>query len=111
MATRQRKKAAPNTTLALEGELTIFRAAELRQALLDNPPPEALDLSGVTEIDTAGLQLLMLARGEAERAQRPLRLQAPSTVVADVLALVNLTSHFDIDSAPPPRRARATRGH
>ncbi|MBI5256515.1 MAG: STAS domain-containing protein [Burkholderiales bacterium] len=111
MATRQPKKAAPTPALALDGELTIFRAAELKQALLGSPRPELLDLSGVTEIDTAGLQLLLLARQEALQQQRPLRLQAPSAVVADVLTLLNLTSHFGDEALPPPGRAPARRKH
>jgi anti-sigma B factor antagonist len=49
-------------TLRIEGELTIFRAMELKPALLPVPPLTEIDLSGVTEIDTAGVQLLMLAK-------------------------------------------------
>jgi ABC-type transporter Mla MlaB component len=45
--------------LRIEGELTIFRAMELKPALLPVPPLTDIDLSGVTDIDTAGVQLLM----------------------------------------------------
>ena len=51
--------------LALEGELTIYVAAEtkarLANAMLSADRLE-IDLSGITEIDTAGLQLMLLAK-------------------------------------------------
>jgi anti-sigma B factor antagonist len=83
--------------LRIEGELTIYRAAELKQALLDAVAGAALlevDLSGVTEIDTAGLQLLMLAKKTAQAAQRELRLVAHSPAVIDVFELLNLAAYF-----------------
>ena len=57
-----------NTRLKIRGALSIYEAAELRQELLarleDNTDLE-LDLEGVTECDTAGLQLLWAARKTA----------------------------------------------
>jgi anti-anti-sigma regulatory factor len=89
---------APNedapTTLRIEGELTIFRAAELLPALMSSPPPAEIDLWGVTEIDSAGLQLLMLAKMRATAGQRTLRLNRPSPSVAEVFELLNLTAYF-----------------
>jgi anti-anti-sigma regulatory factor len=51
--------------LRIEGELTIFRAMELKPVLLAVPPVDEVDLSGVTDLDTAGVQLLMLAKKTA----------------------------------------------
>lgn len=86
----KRKKTIASTVLHIEGELTILRAAELKGALLANPPPTELDLSGVTDIDTAGMQLLMLADREARTAGRSLRITSPSTAVRELLALFKL---------------------
>lgn len=76
------------TRARIEGDLTIGHAAalkgELVAALLD-APALALDLSAVTEMDGAGLQLLLLLQREA--AHRPLRLEGCSPAVAQVLAL------------------------
>ena len=92
--------------LRIEGEMTIYRAGELKQTLLASPPPTEIDLSGVTEIDTAGVQLLMLAKRQAQAAQRELRLVAHSAAVSEVFELMNLGAYFD---DPLVMQARATR--
>ncbi len=83
--------------LALEGALTIYRAQELKEQLLaalrDSPEPR-LDLSQVTELDSSGLQLLYLAKREAARANRTLRIVAHSDAVREVLDLCNLNTYF-----------------
>ena len=81
--------------LHIEGELTIFRARELKPVLLAAPQPLEIDLSGVTEIDTAGVQLLMLAKKTAQAAQSELRLVAHSPAVIEVFELLNLAAFFD----------------
>ena len=81
--------------LRIEGELTIFRAAELKPVLLDHPAPSEIDLSGVTELDTAGVQLLLLAKATALSEHRELRLMAHSPAVTEVFELLNLGAHFD----------------
>ncbi len=81
--------------LHIEGELTIFRAAELKPQILATPLPAAIDLSGVTEIDTAGVQLLLLARRTAQAAQQALQLAVPSDAVREVFALLNLGAHLE----------------
>jgi anti-anti-sigma factor len=87
-----------NLQLALDGELTIYRAAELKERLLDAlAATEAvleIDLSGVDEIDTAGLQLLMLAKREAAACGRQLRLVAHSRAVLAAFDLLNLAGYF-----------------
>jgi anti-anti-sigma regulatory factor len=88
--TTQCKQEIATPVLRIEGELTILRAAELKAALLADPPPTEVDLSGVTEIDTAGVQLLMLADREARAAGRSLRLVSPSAAASEVLDLLRL---------------------
>ncbi|MGE5866138.1 MAG: lipid asymmetry maintenance protein MlaB [Rhizobacter sp.] len=83
--------------LRLDGELTIYRAAELKETLLaavrEHPAVE-VDLSGVTEFDTAGVQLLLLAKREALAAQRSLTLTRHSPAVVEVFELLDLVGHF-----------------
>jgi anti-anti-sigma factor len=81
--------------LVLEGELTIYRAAELKPLLLGDQPPRVLDLSGVTEIDTAGVQLLMQAKKMALQNQQSFQLLALSPSVVDVFELLNLSNFFE----------------
>lgn len=83
----------PAQPLRLEGELTIYRAAELKPVILDavrRAAEPVLDLSEVSEIDTAGVQLLLLARREAAALDRPLQLQAPSHPVQEAFELLAL---------------------
>ena len=54
--------------LVIEGELTIFTAAEQKTQLLSFLKPLTtleINLANVNEIDTAGLQLLILIKREA----------------------------------------------
>jgi anti-sigma B factor antagonist len=77
--------------LQLAGAVNIQGAqallAQLRPLLEESDPPLRLDLAGVTEIDTAGLQLLLVARRTAAARRRPLAIVAASPVVRSVLEL------------------------
>jgi anti-sigma B factor antagonist len=77
--------------LALSGELTIYHAAalkaELLTALADLQQPLEMDLSDVTELDTAGVQLL-LAVGKQYQG----RLVAASAAVQELVALYGLSA-------------------
>jgi len=95
------------TVLRIEGELTIFRALELKDALLSEPMPLEIDLSGVTELDSAGVQLLLLAKKTAQAAQRELRLVAHSPAVIEVFELLNLAALFNDPLVMPARSASA----
>lgn len=82
------------SVLRIQGELTIFRAMELKAALLAEPMPLEIDLSGVTEFDSAGVQLLLLAKKTALAQQHELRLVSHSPAVLEVFELLNLAPHF-----------------
>jgi len=102
----------PNSgVLRIEGELSIYRAAELKQALLDEPAPREVDLSGVTDIDTAGVQLLMLAKKMAQVQQRELRLVAHSPAVTEVFELLNLALFFGDPLVMSSRAGASAAGH
>jgi anti-sigma B factor antagonist len=77
--------------IRLAGELTMHCAEELKPALLTALPAGAgcarLDLSHVSEIDTAGLQLLMAADREVAARGGTLQVVAVSRTVLEVLEL------------------------
>lgn len=87
--------------LVLAGELTIYTAAEtltrLRAHLAEHRAC-ALDLSAVTELDGAGLQLLLWLQAAARARGGTLRLVAPSPAVAEVLGLLQLAALFEIEA-------------
>jgi anti-anti-sigma factor len=87
----------PTPTLALADDLTIYNAAAQKTTLLDTLSNAAgldLDLSRVGEIDSAGLQLLILAKREANRQGKPLHLIAHSAAVLEVIDFLNLGAFF-----------------
>ena len=91
-----------SNVIALEGELTIYRAAELKPLLLAALPgtgPLELDLAEVTEVDTAGLQLLMMLRREAQALGRALHLRSPSLAMVEAFELLDLAPWFGEDRA------------
>lgn len=96
-------------TLRIEGELTIFRATELKPVLFADPPATEIDLSGVTEMDSAGLQLLMLAKKTALAQGRELHLTGHSEAVVDVFELLNVAAYFG-DPVVMDSRARPVSG-
>jgi anti-anti-sigma factor len=88
------KKKNAVTRIDLEGELTIYTAAELKEkfsASLLAGQPLAIDLSQVGEMDTAGLQLLLLAQRESAARQQPVTFLKPSQAVLDTLQLCGLS--------------------
>jgi anti-anti-sigma factor len=83
--------------LRLDGELTIYRAAELKPLILESLHKAAeleIDLSGVSEIDSAGVQLLMLAKREAQATRCQVRFSGHSPAVLEVFDLFDLAAYF-----------------
>lgn len=84
------------------GEMTVYNAAALhaqvQTALAERAALETLDLSEVTEFDTAGLQILLATRRWASAAGRTLRMENPSPAVSSVLDLLRLNSMTESDS-------------
>ncbi len=87
-----------NAQLSIDGELTIYRAAELKERLLDGLAAAdavlEVRLAGVQEVDTAGIQLLILSKREATAAGKQLRLLAHSAPVLAAFQLLGLGSYF-----------------
>jgi anti-anti-sigma factor len=83
--------------LALEDDLTIYNAVDLKRRLLDavrRPHPLDLDLSQVGEMDTAGFQILILAKRESQRLGHDLHIVAHSSAVREVLEFYNMFAYF-----------------
>jgi anti-anti-sigma factor len=85
------------TRLYLDGNLTIYEASahkdRLISALADCQILE-LDLSEVAEMDSSGFQLLVLAKQEAGRLGKHLRLVAHSAAVREVLMFFDMVGFF-----------------
>jgi anti-anti-sigma factor len=88
-----------NGAMRVHGEMTIYRAGEVAQTLLTaiaaHQGDVSLDLSAVTEFDTAGLQLVLMARRLAESKGHRLDVVQPSECVAEVLGLCNVSLSTD----------------
>lgn len=83
--------------IAIDGEMTIFVAQELRDALLEPLAASQdieVDLSAVSEIDAAGLQLMVMAKLETIIQHKTLRFSGHSAPVQEILDLSNLASFF-----------------
>jgi anti-anti-sigma factor len=81
--------------LAIEGELSIYRAAELRQwldAALQAGQTVRIRLADVSEMDTAGAQLLLAAKRLAQQRGCTLSFTDHSPPVLEMLELLNLAA-------------------
>lgn len=75
-------------SLAVEGEMTIFTAAELQAEVFAVLAPElklSVDLSSVTELDSSGIQLLLMLRRESTEHDGTFQIVAFSAAVEGVL--------------------------
>lgn len=80
-----------------EGEMTIYTATETKKGLmaaLSGATELEIDLSQVSEMDSAGLQLLILAKHECQARNGSLHLVGHSAAVMEVLDLCNMTAFF-----------------
>jgi len=83
--------------LMVNDEMTIYTAAEQKPELLEHFSDCSeikLDLSGVTEIDSAGIQLLMLLKSEGVRRNHPVRFIQHSQPVIEIFELLKLSTRF-----------------
>ncbi|MBV8124506.1 MAG: STAS domain-containing protein [Burkholderiaceae bacterium] len=84
----------------VDGDLTIYTAAQAKPALLallhgsKGPEGLELDLRGIAEFDTAGLQVLMLLKNESRQIGHALRLVNHSACVLEVFDLINMAAFF-----------------
>ena len=87
-----------NQKVAISGALTIYQAAAAKQKLLealDGAAALEVDLTTVDEMDTAGLQLLVLLKREAASRGTEMLVTGRSSAVTEVLAGYGLAAHFE----------------
>lgn len=83
--------------LILDGSMNIYNAQEIKGRLMDGlraAPILELDLSHVNEVDTAGVQLLILVKRESQRLGHDLRIVAHSPAVREVIDFYNMDAFF-----------------
>lgn len=101
----------PIRRLEVEGDLTILTARRQKERLL--PALRApytvieVDLAQVTEIDTAGVQLLLMGCNVAMVMGGALKLVRTSPAVAEVIELLSLRQIFASAAAHCPNCAEA----
>lgn len=80
--------------LTLSAEQTIYQAPALQQQLaeaLRQHPDLLLDLSQISDIDCAGVQVLLWLQAAMDQQGRHLRLCQPSQAVSNFLQLMGFT--------------------
>ncbi len=83
--------------LRIQGGLTVYEAPALYQELLDSVrrcSRVEVDLSAVDDVDTAGLQVLMICKREARRLSHELLMLAHSNAVVQTFEFLNLAAFF-----------------
>ncbi len=81
----------------VSGELSIYTASIEKQNLLtflQSGDELEVNLSQVSEFDTAGLQVLIVLKQAALQQQKTLRYVMHSKAVLDVLEMTNMTGVF-----------------
>ena len=91
------------TVIRVDGECTIYHAADLKPLLLEDTRgldrDVVLDLEQVRDLDCAGVQLLLMLQRQVAAAGGELRLQAISESVQQVLRTLRLPSPFNAGEA------------
>jgi anti-sigma B factor antagonist len=83
--------------LTIKDEMTIYTAAQYKDELLSyfsDCHEMEIDLSEVTELDSAGLQILLLLESESAKTNKELHFIHHSQPVIEVIELLNLAAHF-----------------
>jgi anti-sigma B factor antagonist len=83
--------------VAISGAMTIYSAAAAKNTLLDALDVTAhieIDLSEVVEMDTAGVQLLVLLKREAAAIGKRVSLAGHSIAVLEVFDCYRLSAYF-----------------
>lgn len=87
------EKDGQRATVRIAGEMTIYHAFNLKKAVIDSLAEcdeLLLDLSEVSEIDTAGVQILILARREAAGLNKSFRVERMSAAAEELISLYRL---------------------
>jgi anti-sigma B factor antagonist len=94
----QRKKTKDLTTLVLDGELTIYTVAQVKDMLFadkDSITDQiAVNLEKVAELDTAGIQLLLFAKSVYSNINKNLFISSSNELVDSVLDVFDVANIF-----------------
>jgi len=94
--------------LTIDHDMTIYHAEALKSELMDKLEHHQvieLDLSRITEIDTSGIQLLMLAKRESMKQDKELRIVAHSPSVSELMDFYNIAGFFGDPLVIPARES------
>jgi len=86
-----------STEIVISGELTIYCAMDTYQQYIQNITLKDLvtiKLSGVNEIDTAGMQLLILLIKEINQRKASYKIASSSNSIDEYATLFNLQHYF-----------------
>ncbi|MDH5447291.1 MAG: STAS domain-containing protein [Gammaproteobacteria bacterium] len=93
-----KKKRGGVCHITIDGDMTIYTAAEMKQELLsatDKCKRIEMDLSGISELDSAGFQLLLQLKRMGKSDDIEVLLESHSPAVLDVLNLYGMDQYFD----------------
>jgi anti-sigma B factor antagonist len=85
-------------SISILNEMNIYSAGELKtllDKLIDDKRDMEINLDGVSEIDSAGIQLLMLVKQERNKHNLPLSLVQHSNAVLDAFEFLGLVAYFN----------------
>jgi anti-anti-sigma factor len=92
-----KKKRGGHYTAILDGEFTIYNAAQFKQELvphLEKCKSMVFDLSGVSEMDTSCFQLLVQSKKELQQSEREMSMVGHSPAVQEILDLYGMVDFF-----------------
>jgi anti-sigma B factor antagonist len=104
------KKTDEGCEIVINDEMTIYTAATLKQELLEKIADCShvdVSLAKVSEMDTSGLQLMLLLHDEAKKSGQELHFTGHSPAVIDVLETLNLVAHFADPIVMPAQGGRS----
>ncbi len=94
--------------LSIEGEMNIYHANEMQKEFLkhlEKCKSMELDLTGVSEIDTTGFQLLLQLKRECNEDGKEVLLTSHSPAILEVIELYGMEGYFG-DPLVLPSEAR-----
>jgi len=90
--------------LSFSGEMTIYTAAQIKDELIENNAllvNEAnnieIDVSGVSEFDTSGLQLIMMTKRKLVSLAKKVALVGHSDAVMEAIRLYKMDEQIESD--------------
>ena len=89
--------------LSVKGDMTIYTAEQMMQVCipyLEQYKEFELDLSSVTDIDSAGVQILLMFHRKSRHTEHKTHLLTPSEDVTQVINTYNLNQSFNLNLNP-----------